>query len=71
MYTWLKEPNRYHTRTKMPNLYLNPEGEGDKYIDPAADIAAFLLAKGADRVSEVQSDRSQRPGGRLRRRLHR
>ncbi len=47
MYTWIKEPGRYHTRTKMPNLYLNPEGEGDKYIDPAADIAAFLLAKGA------------------------
>jgi len=46
MYTWLKEPSRYHTRTKMPNLYLNPEGEGDKYVDPAADIAAFLLAKG-------------------------
>ena len=46
MYTWLKEPSRYHTRTKMPNLFLNPEGEGDKYVDPAADIAAFLLAKG-------------------------
>ncbi len=47
MYTWIKEPSRYHTRTKMPNLFLNPEGEGDKYVDPAADIAAFLLAKGA------------------------
>jgi mono/diheme cytochrome c family protein len=27
----------------MPNLFLAPEGEGDKLIDPAADIAAFLL----------------------------
>ncbi len=46
MYSWLKQPNAYHKRTKMPNLYLNPEGEGDKYVDPAADIAQFLLAKG-------------------------
>ncbi len=45
MYTWLNEPSKYHTRTKMPNLFLKPEGEGDKYVDPAADIAAFLLAK--------------------------
>lgn len=55
MYTWLKEPNRYHTRTKMPNLYLNPEGEGDKYIDPAADIAAFLLAKGPTEFPKFQT----------------
>ncbi|RLS51702.1 MAG: PDZ domain-containing protein [Planctomycetota bacterium] len=47
MYTWLNEPSKYHTRTKMPNLFLKPEGEGEKYVDPAADIAAFLLAKGA------------------------
>ncbi len=46
MYSWLKQPNAYHKRTKMPNLYLNPEGDGDKYVDPAADIAQFLLAKG-------------------------
>lgn len=54
MYTWLKEPSRYHTRTKMPNLYLNPEGEGDKYVDPAADIAAFLLAKGSTEFPKFQ-----------------
>ena len=48
MYSWLKQPNAYHKRTKMPNLFLNPEGEGDKYVDPAADIAEFLLAKGKD-----------------------
>lgn len=43
LYTWIKEPTRYHTRTKMPDLYLNPEGEGENYVDPAADIAAYLL----------------------------
>ncbi|MFG0335546.1 MAG: c-type cytochrome, partial [Maioricimonas sp. JB049] len=43
LYTWIREPERYHPGTKMPNLYLTPEGEGDSYVDPAADIAAFLL----------------------------
>jgi len=43
LYTWIREPERYHARTKMPHLYLDAEGTGDKRIDPAADIAAFLL----------------------------
>ena len=43
LYTWIREPERYHPRTKMPNLYLEAEGTGDAAIDPAADIAAFLL----------------------------
>lgn len=43
LYTWIREPQRYHPRTKMPHLFLDAEGEGDKYVDPAADIAAFLL----------------------------
>ncbi len=47
MYTWIKEPSRYHTRTRMPDLYLKPYNEGDTHIDPAADIAAFLLQGGA------------------------
>lgn len=55
LYTWIKEPTRYHTRTKMPNLYLNPEGEGEKYMDPAADIAAFLLQKGAGEFPKFQT----------------
>ncbi len=44
MYTWLRNPNLYHPRTKMPDLYLEPiqDAEGNK-TDPAADIAAFLL----------------------------
>ncbi|MEX0704170.1 MAG: c-type cytochrome [Planctomycetales bacterium] len=46
LYTWVRDPQRYHPRSKMPNLYLEPEGEGDSLIDPAADIAAFLLQGG-------------------------
>ena len=43
LYTWIREPERYHPRTKMPNLYLDAENTADGKIDPAADIAAFLL----------------------------
>lgn len=48
LYTWLKQPSKYHARTRMPNLYLDPEGEGENYVDPAADIAAFLLEGGPE-----------------------
>jgi len=43
LYSWVKEPNRYHSRTVMPNLFLDAyqDAEG-KTIDPAADIVAFL-----------------------------
>ncbi len=48
LYTWIREPDRHHKRTRMPNLYLEsyttPEGQE---IDPAADIVAFLLKQGA------------------------
>ncbi len=44
LYSWLKNPNNYHARTKMPNLILDPEQTADgKSIDPAADITAYLL----------------------------
>jgi len=48
LYTWLREPERYHTKTRMPNLYLDayPDTDGETMIDPAADITAFLLAQG-------------------------
>ncbi|REJ93261.1 MAG: hypothetical protein DWQ34_11090 [Planctomycetota bacterium] len=46
LYTWLNNPELHHPRTKMPNLFLTPEGEGENYVDPAADIAAFLLQGG-------------------------
>ncbi len=48
LYTWLREPERYHRKTRMPNLYLDayPDADGQTMIDPAADIAAFLLSQG-------------------------
>jgi len=47
LYTWIREPQRYHARTKMPNLYLDAYQEGTNDIDPAADITAFLLSQGS------------------------
>lgn len=47
LYTWIKEPSRYHTRTRMPDLYLSPYTEEGIEIDPAADIAAYLLEGGS------------------------
>ncbi|MFO1096405.1 MAG: PDZ domain-containing protein [Planctomycetaceae bacterium] len=44
LYTWIRDPERHHARTRMPYLFLTPDGEGENYNDPAADIAAFLLA---------------------------
>lgn len=48
LYTWIREPERYHARTRMPNLYLDAylDVDGTTEIDPAADITAFLLAQG-------------------------
>ena len=43
LYTWIREPERHHPRTKMPHLFLDAEGAGETRVDPAADIAAFLL----------------------------
>jgi cytochrome c551/c552 len=57
LYSWIKDPTRYHARTVMPNLFLNPElhpkkappdpmnPEPDRYFDPAADIVEYLLSK--------------------------
>ncbi|MDG2206562.1 MAG: cytochrome c, partial [Pirellulales bacterium] len=56
--SWLLEPNRYHRRTVMPVMYLDPEPLRDetgapvaaedgtpRLFDPAADIAAYLLGE--------------------------
>jgi cbb3-type cytochrome oxidase cytochrome c subunit len=57
LYSWIKDPTRYHARTVMPNLFLNRElhpkapnqdpknPEPDRYFDPAADIVEFLLSQ--------------------------
>lgn len=48
LYTWIREPERHHRRTRMPNLYLEKytDVDGTTVIDPAADITAFLLSQG-------------------------
>ncbi|MEX0678993.1 MAG: PDZ domain-containing protein [Pirellulales bacterium] len=47
LYTWLRNPSSYHPRTLMPNMMLDPAPGPDGHeIDPAADIAAFLLSSG-------------------------
>jgi cytochrome c551/c552 len=53
LYTWLKNPELHHPRTRMPNLYLNPETVNGQTVDPAADIAAFLI-KGAPKEFPAQ-----------------
>jgi cytochrome c2 len=60
LYSWLKDPKSYHTRTVMPNLVLDPIAEVDaagnatgRVSDPAADIVAFLLGEPANWQPEV------------------
>jgi cbb3-type cytochrome oxidase cytochrome c subunit len=48
LYTWVRNPQRYHPRTKMPHMFLEPETVKGEYHDPAADIAAFLLSRQTD-----------------------
>ncbi len=55
LYSWVKAPNRYHARTVMPNVFLDPIAETDasgnptgRVSDPAADVMAFLLSVPAD-----------------------
>jgi cytochrome c551/c552 len=45
LYSWIQDPQRYHKRSKMPNLYIqdNPPQTENGPADPAADIAAYLL----------------------------
>jgi cytochrome c2 len=49
LYTWLRNPSKYHARTFMPNMILDPVAGADgKLVDPAADIATFLLGSTQD-----------------------
>lgn len=48
LYSWIKKPNRYHVRTVMPDLYLDPikktDEEGNVTVtDPADDITEYLM----------------------------
>jgi hypothetical protein len=44
LYSWIKEPSRYHARTVMPDLFLDPIQDADgNRTDPAGDVVAYLL----------------------------
>ncbi len=44
LYSWLRDPARYHPRTLMPNVLLEPVTLPDgKVSDPASDATAYLL----------------------------
>lgn len=56
LYTWIRDPERHHPRTKMPNLFLEPTvgDDGQVVDDPAADIAAFLIGTGDYPVAPLE-----------------
>ncbi|MFM1996098.1 MAG: hypothetical protein RLZZ111_485 [Planctomycetota bacterium] len=49
LYSWLREPARYHPRTLMPNVLLEPVTLPDGRVsDPASDATAYLLRSTQD-----------------------
>ena len=58
LYTWVRNPQLHHPRSKMPNLYLETYEEAGKTIDPAADITAYLLSKGPGKFEPLSKDSS-------------
>ena len=49
LYSWLREPARYHSKTNMPNVLLEPERLADGSLsDPAADATAYLMQSTED-----------------------
>jgi cbb3-type cytochrome oxidase cytochrome c subunit len=56
VYSWIRDPQRYHKRSKMPNLFLETYEEKGQQIDPAADIAAFLLQGGPENFEAPKFD---------------
>lgn len=50
LYSWIKKPTKYHARTVMPDLYLDPIQHKDEkgnvvhVTDPVADIVEYLMA---------------------------
>jgi cytochrome c2 len=52
LYSWIREPTRYHARTVMPNLFLekiphrDKEGNVTSVTDPAADLVEYLVSTG-------------------------
>jgi len=59
VYSWIRDPQAYHKRSRMPNLFLESYQEAGQQIDPAADIAAFLLQKGAEKFAAPATPKGQ------------
>lgn len=61
VYTWIRDPQRHHPRSKMPNLFLEPvkDDQGKVIEDPAADIAAFLVGDGPKEWAAAEYDDSR------------
>lgn len=55
LYTWIRNPEQHHARTRMPNLFYDAytAAEPPADVDPAADIAAYLLSFGAVETFET------------------
>ena len=51
LYTWVRDPTKHFSRTRMPDLFLDATGDGKDLVDPAADITAFLLSQQPDQPS--------------------
>ena len=54
LYTWIRDPERHHPRTKMPNLFIEPAKQNDVLVDPAADIAAYLLTGKTEEYKSIE-----------------
>ncbi|MFL2865233.1 MAG: hypothetical protein ACJZ8Y_08455 [Pirellulaceae bacterium] len=53
LYSWIKEPTKYHARTVMPDLFIDVEivkdADGNEtVVDPVLDIVTYLLGEGLD-----------------------
>lgn len=73
LYSWIKNPTKYHARTVMPNLYLDPvrdvaRGEDGKVIqkdgkdvmktfDPAEDITTYLLSDNTGKWKPIRTEK--------------
>lgn len=50
LYSWIKQPTKYHARTVMPDLYLDPivvkdeKGAVVSSTDPVTDIVSYLMS---------------------------
>ncbi len=59
LYSWVKEPMRYHVRTFMPQFDFSPvthrdaDGKVTMVTDPAADVVAYLLSSKREKNEAV------------------